>query len=236
MSRHIAVKVKARQEAASSDHARCENTPVFEQANPGRTSMAPDLLSTIRREIDQRLNELRPLLAEQQRLLGAVDALVAAADDNMPASAPASTPTKRSTRKIRVGTGRRGSAVGAIELAASTAIDASVDREANGVYENGSSATSLEKGDTQRTDAQRTQTRARPARKDKPERSPRGAVREAILAALEHGSHTVGELAVVTAMSGPSISGSLRKLVSEGVIVKTEREGKAAWASPDAVS
>jgi DNA-binding transcriptional ArsR family regulator len=70
--------------------------------------------------------------------------------------------------------------------------------------------------------------------KIKPERAARGAAREAILAALDHGSHTVGELAVVTAMSGPNINGNLRKLVSEGAVVKTEREGKAAWALPDA--
>ena len=35
---------------------------------------------------------------------------------------------------------------------------------------------------------------------------------------------------MVTAMSGPSINGNLRKLVSAGAVVKTEREGKAAWA------
>jgi DNA-binding transcriptional ArsR family regulator len=61
-------------------------------------------------------------------------------------------------------------------------------------------------------------------------RAARGAAREAILAALEHGSHTVGELSVVTAMSGPNINGNLRRLAAEGVVVKTEREGKAAWA------
>ena len=38
--------------------------------------MAPDLLSTIGREIDERLNELRPLLAEHEQLLVAADALV----------------------------------------------------------------------------------------------------------------------------------------------------------------
>jgi hypothetical protein len=36
-------------------------------------------------------------------------------------------------------------------------------------------------------------------------------------------------------MSGPSINGNLRKLVAEGAVVKTEREGKAAWALPGAV-
>ena len=37
--------------------------------------MAPDLLSTIRHEIDERLSELRPLLDEHERLLDAAAAL-----------------------------------------------------------------------------------------------------------------------------------------------------------------
>ncbi|HEY2632292.1 MAG TPA: hypothetical protein VGI26_07940 [Solirubrobacteraceae bacterium] len=64
----------------------------------------------------------------------------------------------------------------------------------------------------------------------KPPRAVRGAAREAILGALEHGSHTVSELSVVTAMTGPNINGNLRRLAAEGVVVKTAREGKAAWA------
>jgi hypothetical protein len=61
-------------------------------------------------------------------------------------------------------------------------------------------------------------------------RAPRGAAREAILAALDHGSHTVGELAVVTAMSTANINGNVRRLVVEGAVAKTEREGKTAYA------
>jgi hypothetical protein len=53
---------------------------------------------------------------------------------------------------------------------------------------------------------------------------------EAILGALEHGSHTVGELVVVTAMGAASINGNLRRLADRGLIAKTEREGKAAWS------
>ncbi len=64
----------------------------------------------------------------------------------------------------------------------------------------------------------------------KPARAPRGAAREAILAALDHGSHTVGELAVVTAMSTANINGNVRRLVVEGAVAKTEREGKTAYA------
>lgn len=60
-------------------------------------------------------------------------------------------------------------------------------------------------------------------------RAARGAAREAILGALEHGSHTLAELVVVTAMSSANVSGNLRKLAAEGVIAKTEREGKLAW-------
>jgi hypothetical protein len=52
---------------------------------------------------------------------------------------------------------------------------------------------------------------------------------QAILAALEHGSHTVGELAVVTAMAGPSIREALRRLSKAGRVTRATREGKAAY-------
>jgi DNA-binding transcriptional ArsR family regulator len=57
-----------------------------------------------------------------------------------------------------------------------------------------------------------------------------GAAHQAILAALEHGSHTVSELAVVTAMSGPSIRDGLRRLVGSGAVARAKRDGKAAYA------
>lgn len=56
------------------------------------------------------------------------------------------------------------------------------------------------------------------------------AAHQAILAALEHGSHTVSELAVVTAMSGPSIREGLRRLVGSGAVARAKRDGKAAYA------
>ena len=71
---------------------------------------------------------------------------------------------------------------------------------------------------------------AAPEASAKSTRAPRGAAREAILAALDHGSHTVGELAVVTAMSTANINGNVRRLVVEGAVAKTEREGKTAYA------
>jgi hypothetical protein len=59
---------------------------------------------------------------------------------------------------------------------------------------------------------------------------PLGTAGLAILAALEHGSHTVAELGVVTAMSGPELRESARGLLRAGRIVKASREGRAAYA------
>jgi hypothetical protein len=60
------------------------------------------------------------------------------------------------------------------------------------------------------------------------------AVRQAILAALEHGSHTASELVMVTAMSTPEIRGGLIRLTGHGAITKVKRrgDGKTAYALP----
>jgi hypothetical protein len=219
--------------------------------------MAADLLSTIRLEIEERLSELRLLLAERERLLEAIDALEAAeargdlttvlepdapksltrpksvsaksvsAKSASPKSVTARSltsmpaPEKPSRRRARAGAARRGSAAGAIERAASDPTQTA-------------SPSAQTASESAQTASERPQVKE-PAVKDKPERAARGVARETILAALDHGSHTVSELAVVTAMSAPSINGSLRKLVADGAIVKTEREGKAAWALPEAL-
>jgi hypothetical protein len=62
------------------------------------------------------------------------------------------------------------------------------------------------------------------------QRAPRGAAQRAILAALEHGSHTVSELSVVTAMPGQSIRQNLRRLEGAGTVTRADREGKLAYA------
>jgi hypothetical protein len=61
-------------------------------------------------------------------------------------------------------------------------------------------------------------------------RAPRGAAEQAIVAALEHGSHTASELSVVTALPGPRIRQNLRRLVAAGTVTRAEREGKLAYA------
>lgn len=76
----------------------------------------------------------------------------------------------------------------------------------------------------------RTARSSRSARPAAPRRAPRGAAQQAILAALEHGSHTVSELAVVTAAPAPSIRQNLRRLTLSGAVTRTEREGRLAYA------
>jgi RNase P/RNase MRP subunit POP5 len=58
----------------------------------------------------------------------------------------------------------------------------------------------------------------------------RGATQQAILAALEHGSHTVAELVLVTAMSGAAIRAGVKPLLKSGTVRRARREGRPAYA------
>jgi hypothetical protein len=160
--------------------------------------MPLDLLSKIRREIDERLEQLWPLLAEHERLLEAEGAL-----ERADAAIVAMDAIERGVVLSEQTDGAHIEAQGA-KVTASTKSSPpgprAVRRGADGT--------------------------ARP----KSASATRSAAGTTILAALEHGSHTVGELAVVTALSGPTINANLRKLFAEKAVVKTEREGKAAWA------
>jgi hypothetical protein len=69
-----------------------------------------------------------------------------------------------------------------------------------------------------------------------PQRKPASPseVRQAILAALEHGSHTLSELVMVTAMSGSEIRTNLSGLARGRKITRVKRpgDGKGAYALP----
>jgi hypothetical protein len=164
--------------------------------------MAPDLLSTIQAEIVERMDGLRPLLAEHEQLLKAAEALEATREEGKQADASTNGTAPRARRAKHA-------------VAVAPDADQGIDGDGELTSEPTPKATT-------RRSAKKVTA--------KPPRAVRGAAREAILAALEHGSHTVGELSVVTAMSGPNINGNMRRLAAEGVVVKTEREGKAAWA------
>lgn len=69
-----------------------------------------------------------------------------------------------------------------------------------------------------------------------PERKPAkpSDVRQAILAALEHGSHTIGELVMVTAMGTTEIRTNLGQLARQRKVTRVKRQGdgKSAFALP----
>jgi DNA-binding transcriptional ArsR family regulator len=159
-----------------------------------------NLLSTIQGEIEARIADLRPLLDEYEQLLTAMQALDAQ-------DGPVQTGAQRSSGAAMRG-GRPASASGAAKRAS-----------AAGAIKRAASGPGASRSPRRRATVQRA---------GKP-RAGRGAAREAILAALEHGSHTVGELVTVTAMSTANISGNVRKLLAEGAVSKTERDGKAAY-------
>ncbi len=122
--------------------------------------MSSDLLGRVQGEIDDRLRQLRPAVAEYERLLGIAESLGANSDGSR---APSSRPRRSGSARKR-------------------------------------------------------------------QRAPQGAAQQAIVAALEHGSHTVAELVVVTALSGASIREHLRRLQRAGTVRRAKRDGKAAYA------
>jgi DNA-binding transcriptional ArsR family regulator len=144
-----------------------------------------DLLTSIRAEIDARLSELRPAIAEYERLSTAAVALAAegraAGGPGARAAprpdAPARAPAKRAPAKTKA----------------------------------------------------RPRAARRARRRGDTAQSPTG---QAILAALEHGSHTVAELVLVTALPASEIRAALRRLLERRAIVKTDRDGRSAYALP----
>ncbi len=70
---------------------------------------------------------------------------------------------------------------------------------------------------------------AKPRPTAKPRRAGPTAAEQAIVAALEHGSHTAGELGVVTALPGREIRDGLRRLRKDGRIARGTRDGRTAY-------
>jgi hypothetical protein len=185
--------------------------------------MATDLLSKIADELDARLRELRPLLEEYEDLLGAAAALDAAGKQvstgrgaREAAVATTAAPARRRGRPP----GKRSSAGRSVTPSASESPPAA------------SRPAAAPPAEPAPDKPVRASKPVSPRRSAAPKRAQRGAAAVAILAALEHGSHTVSELAVVTAMSGAIINNNLRRLQQAGTITRAKREGdgKAAYA------
>ncbi len=152
-----------------------------------------ELLDRIRREIDERLAELRPHVEEHGQLLAAAESLTLG--DRTPA-AP--------------GRGRRARAG-----KPSPSPPASV-RTAEKV-------------------SRHARRRAAKAPTGRP-RGPRSAAQQAIEAALEHGSHTLAELVLVTAIETAPIRAQLGRLQKAGVVSRVRRDGKTAYSLPSAAA
>jgi hypothetical protein len=183
---------------------------------------SPDLLNQIRSELDARLRELHPLLAEYERLLSAADAL---ASDEMPPQTPRRAVRKAPARKALT------RARAKVPVRARAKLPARARASAPG--SDSASAAPASAGDSAPASAPTPDGPApRHRRSAAPKRAQRGAAAIAIVAALEHGSHTVSELAIVTAMRGPIIANNLRRLQQAGTVIRTKREGdgKAAYA------
>jgi hypothetical protein len=181
---------------------------------------SPDLLTQIRSEIDARLREVRPLLAEYERLLVAAAALDTAGEDGVPT--PVVTPTPARGRVKRTVRAKRAP----VPAPVPTPVPAA---EAEGSVPAQPSVSAKPRV------LPKPRVSAKPASRPSgstPKRAQRSAVAVAIVAALEHGSHTVSELAIVTAMSGAVIQSNLRRLQQAGTVTRAKRagDGKAAYA------
>jgi hypothetical protein len=144
--------------------------------------MADDLLSRVRSELDARLEELRPLAREYERLLAAAAAL--GSGEEGPAGGAPRRPGRRAGRTTRA--------------------------------------------TTQEPAKPAPRPRASARRKGRAH-APPGATQEAIVAALQHGSHTATELVSVTALPATSIRANLRRLLKERVVTRIARGGRSAY-------
>lgn len=180
--------------------------------------MAADLLTIIRAEIDSRLREIESAVHEYEELIALRDAL--AATGSVPA---------------------RGLLEGASSASAAPGKDRSLPARSEGaplapVRSQPAPSASTRSART-RLPARTAPSAGAPAirRPARPRAGKRRAARidaggQAILAALDHGSHTLAELVIVTALPASELRSSLRQLLAHALIVKADRAGKAAYA------
>jgi hypothetical protein len=162
--------------------------------------MTADLLARVRAEIDSRLAELRPAVTEYERLLGAFDAF-----DAQDRAARATARAPRVAAPVEKAPRVKARAVKA-------------------------PAAKVPAAEAPAATATKAKVQPGKARAEKAPAARLGAAEQAIVAALEHGSHTVGELGMVTAISGPDLRTGLQRLQRAGTVVRTKREGRAAYA------
>jgi hypothetical protein len=167
--------------------------------------MSSDVLARVRAEIDARLVQLRPAVGEYERLLDAeraldTDAAAAPGDAKVVRAAKAKAQQAKKPEKKRKEQPPEAASVAAPARSAATAPARRGRR--------GSAAGAIKRAAS----------------------SPRDASQQAIVAALEHGSHTLGELVLVTAIAASELRQGVRHLQRAGTITRTQRDGRAAYA------
>ena len=196
-----------------------------------RGGAKPDLLATVGAEIDARLRELHAAVLEYEQLLSAAGALEA--EERKPTPAPSQAPAVRKVPAVQKAPAQRR---GPLALKASLAPQARIARKPSAPKK--APARSPEVRDSKAPTAVKEPAVAKPARAKAtapkkvpaPARPKRSESEQAIVAALEHGSHTLAELAIVTGMVAPALREGLRGLQKAKKITKAKREGKAAYA------
>jgi hypothetical protein len=193
--------------------------------------MSSDVLARVRAEIDARLVQLRPAVAEYERLLDAeraLDADAAEATDNAKLA--------RGAKAVRgAKTPRVARAVGAPKAVAATT---SRETKAQTVARKQEKEQPLEAASVlasaRSTPPPATARRGRRGSAagaiKRAASSQHDAAQQAIVAALEHGSHTLGELVLVTAIAASELRQGVRHLQHAGTIARTQRDGRAAYA------
>ncbi|HTR72591.1 MAG TPA: hypothetical protein VMG80_03270 [Solirubrobacteraceae bacterium] len=190
--------------------------------------MADDLLTNIRAEIEERLRELRPLLDERLELNAALAAL--SNDGRGP------TPSRTRDAGSRGPRARDAGPRAARVQAPSRRVGAA--RQTASPVRTGPARSRAARSESAGTGVARDEIASgglvarAPARKRSRPRGTHSSTDRAILAALEHGSHTVAELLVVTGLPAREIRDSLRLMRMQRAIVTTDRENKTAYALP----
>jgi hypothetical protein len=185
--------------------------------------MASDLLAKIGIELDARIEELRPLALEYESLHAAAESL-GTAQNTSAAPVLAKPRAKKTTAKKA---SAKETAVKPAAAKRTTVKPVAVQKAAaKGTQRTprGSAASALGQAASGASIAKSP----RKARR----RASIGRYEQVVLDALEHGSHTVGELVMVTAMGAKEIRGGVNRLLSDRGIVKVDRGGKTAYALP----
>jgi hypothetical protein len=177
--------------------------------------MASDLLARIGTELDARIEELRPRALEYERLHAAAESL-GTAQQTPDAPILAKPRAKKVTTKMAFAK-KTTTKPAAVKKPAAKRTQRTSRGSTAGALEQAVSGASAAK-------------QPRKARR----RVSIGRYEQAVLDALEHGSHTVGELVMVTAMGAKDIRGGVSRLLGDKGIVKVDRGGKTAYALPSA--